>query len=166
MEAVFKTQRLLLRYANEHDAAMLLTLVNQPNFIKYIGDKAIYTHSDAKRYIEQSFRASHKHQGFGPYIITLHNGEVVGVVGFYKRDVLQLPDLGFALLTRYEKNGYIFEAAKALLHNRHTLGIKQVSAICAANNTASQCVLLKLGFNRVGKAVINNDKTAVIIYGY
>ncbi|MDO6547239.1 hypothetical protein [Pseudoalteromonas carrageenovora] len=46
MNAVFKTKRLLLRYANEHDAAMLLTLVNQ------------------------SFTASHKHQGSGPYDIT------------------------------------------------------------------------------------------------
>jgi RimJ/RimL family protein N-acetyltransferase len=145
---------------------MLLTLVNQPNFIKYIGDKAIYTHSDAKRYIEQSFRAAHKHQGFGPYIITLHNGEVVGVVGFYKRDVLQLPDLGFALLTRYEKNGYIFEAAKALLQNRHTLGIDRVSAIASENNKASKSVLLKLGFKKVGKAVISDDKTAIDIYGY
>lgn len=40
MGIVFK-KRLKLRYAHEHDAAMLLTLVNQSNFIKYIGDKAI-----------------------------------------------------------------------------------------------------------------------------
>ena len=52
MNAVFKTKRLLLRYANEHDAAMLLTLVNQSNFIKYIGDKAIYPLNDAKNEIE------------------------------------------------------------------------------------------------------------------
>lgn len=166
MNAVIKTKRLLLRYANEHDAAVLLNLVNQPNFIKYIGDKGIYTLNEAKIYIEQSFIASHKHQGFGPYIITLHSGEVVGIVGFYKRKELQLPDLGFALLTHYEKNGYIFEAAKALLQSRQTLGIKQISAFCAANNTASQRVLLKLGFNMVCKAVINDDKTAVNIYGY
>ena len=52
------------------DAAVLLTLVNQASFIKHIGDKAIYTLSDANNYIEQSFTASHKHQGFGPYDIT------------------------------------------------------------------------------------------------
>ncbi|XQF91350.1 hypothetical protein ACOBV8_20345 (plasmid) [Pseudoalteromonas espejiana] len=39
MDTVFKTKRLELRYAR-NDAAML-TLVNQPNFIKHIGDKAI-----------------------------------------------------------------------------------------------------------------------------
>jgi len=166
MNAVFKTKRLLLRYANEHDAAMLLTLVNQSNFIKYIGDKAIYTLSDAKNYIEQSFSASHKHQGFGPYIITLSSGEVVGIVGFYKRSALQHPDLGFALLSGYEKHGYIFEAAKALLINKHTLGINQVIAITAPSNKGSQSVLLNLGFKKVGKAIINEDKTAVDIYGY
>jgi ribosomal-protein-alanine N-acetyltransferase len=163
---VFKTKRLFLRYANQHDAAILLTLVNQVNFKKYIGDKAIYTLSDAKNYIEQSFIATHKHQGFGPYIITLHSGEVLGIVGFYKRTVLQLPDVGFALLAHHEKNGYIFEAAKTLLQNRHTLGIDRISAIASENNKASQSVLLKLGFKKVGKAVISDDKTAVDIYGY
>lgn len=166
MDTVFKTKRLELRYAHEHDAPMLLTLVNQPNFIKHIGDKAIYTLNDAKNYIEQSFTNAHKHQGFGPYIITLRGGDAVGVVGFYKRAVLQYPDLGFALLTNHEKNGYIFEAANVLIQNKHTLGINQVSAIASPSNKASQSVLLKLGFKKVGKAVVNDDKTAVDVYGY
>lgn len=58
MVTEFKTKRLYLRYANQHDAAILLTLVNQVNFKKYIGDKAIYTLSDANNYIEQSFKAT------------------------------------------------------------------------------------------------------------
>ncbi|WP_442960169.1 hypothetical protein [Pseudoalteromonas sp. 78C3] len=51
MNAVFKTNRLLLRHANEFDAAVLLKLVNQASFIEHIGDKAIYTLDDAKSYI-------------------------------------------------------------------------------------------------------------------
>ncbi|WP_231620984.1 hypothetical protein [Pseudoalteromonas sp. NZS71] len=49
MNAVFKTNRLLLRHANELDAAILLKLVNQASFIEHIGDKAIYTLDDASR---------------------------------------------------------------------------------------------------------------------
>ena len=51
LNAVFKTNRLLLRHANELDAAILLKLVNQASFIEHIGDKAIYTLDDAKSYI-------------------------------------------------------------------------------------------------------------------
>jgi len=71
----------------------------QANFIERIGDKAIYTLDDVKSYIEQS----HIYQGFGPYVITLHNAVVVGIVGFYKRAALQQPDLGFALVSGFEK---------------------------------------------------------------
>ncbi len=164
LNAVFKTNRLLLRHANASDAAVLLKLVNQASFIKHIGDKAIYTLDDAKSYINQSFIASHKYQGFGPYVITLHNGVVVGVVGFYKRAALQQPDLGFALVSDFEKKGYIFEAATALLQHKHKFGITKLCAIASPDNRASQTVLLKLGFKIEGKAVINNDKTAVIIF--
>lgn len=159
---VFKTKRLYLRYANQHDAAILLTLVNQVNFKKYIGDKAIYTLSDANNYIEQSFIATDKHQGFGPYIITLHCGEVLGIVGLYKRTVLQSPDVGFALLAHHEKNGYIFEAAKTLLQNRHTLGIDRVSAIASENNKASKSVLLKLGLKRWARRLLVMIKPPLI----
>jgi ribosomal-protein-alanine N-acetyltransferase len=163
LNAVFKTNRLLLRHANELDAAILLKLVNQASFIEHIGDKAIYTLDDAKSYINQSFIASHVRQGFGPYIITLHNAVVVGVVGFYKRAALQQPDLGFALVSGFEKKGYVFEAASALLQHKHEFGITKLCAITSPDNRASQNVLLKLGFKIEGKAVINDDKTAVII---
>ncbi|WP_405597686.1 MULTISPECIES: GNAT family N-acetyltransferase [unclassified Pseudoalteromonas] len=164
MNIVFKTNRLLLRHANASDAAVLLKLVNQADFIKYIGDKAIYTLDDAKDYIEQSFIAAHKNQGFGPYIITLYNDVIVGVVGLYKRSAIQYPDLGYALVSGFEKKGYIFEAANVLVQNIHKLGVTQLSAITSTNNMASQNVLAKLGFSKVGVAVINNDKTAVNVF--
>lgn len=93
----------------------------------------------------------------------LSSGEVVGIVGFYKRSALQHPDLGFALLSGYKKHGYIFEAASALLQHKHEFGITKLCAITSQSNKASQNVLLKLGFKIKGKAVINDDKTAVII---
>ena len=89
---------------------------------------------------------------------------MVGAVGFYKRAALQQPDLGFALVSDFEKKGYIFEAATALLQHKHKFGITKLCAITSPENRASQTVLLKLGFKIEGKAVINNDKTAVIIF--
>ncbi|WP_418157361.1 GNAT family N-acetyltransferase [Pseudoalteromonas sp. RW-H-Ap-1] len=103
LNIAFKTERLLIRFAQIADAGELLKLVNQANFIKYIGDKGIHTLDDAKKYIKDSFIAAHKEHGFGPYMITLHDETVVGIVGFYQRATMQHPDLGFALKVGFEK---------------------------------------------------------------
>jgi len=76
--------------------------------------------------------------------------------------VLQSPDVGFALLAHHEKNGYIFEAAKTLLQNRHTLGIDRVSAIASENNKASKSVLLKLGLKRWARRLLVMIKPPLI----
>ena len=107
MNIAFTTERLYIRFAQIADAAELLKLVNQANFTKYIGDKGIYTLDDAKKYIKDSFIAAHKEHGFGPYIITLHDETIIGIVGFYQRATMQHPDLGFALKDGFEKKGYI-----------------------------------------------------------
>ena len=103
LNITFTTERLLIRFAQIADAAELLKLVNQANFIKYIGDKGIHTLDDAKKYIKDSFIAAHKEHGFGPYMITLHDETVVGIVGFYQRATMQHPDLGFALKVGFKK---------------------------------------------------------------
>ena len=166
MNIAYTTEHLNVRFAQIADAAELLKIVNQANFIKYIGDKGIYTLDDAKKYIKDSFIAAHKEHGFGPYIITLHNEKIIGIVGFYQRATMQYPDLGFALKDSFEKQGYIFEAATILLNNRHKLGIKDVCAITSTANLGSQNVLYKLGFTEVGKAVINADQTAIKVFIY
>jgi hypothetical protein len=87
----FRTERLLLRFAQIADAAELLKLVNQANFIKYIGDKGIYTLDDAKKYIKDSFIAAHKEHGFGPYMITLHDETVVVLLFFISERLCNIP---------------------------------------------------------------------------
>ena len=60
MNIAYTTEHLNVRFAQIADAAELLKIVNQANFIKYIGDKGIYTLDDAKKYIKDSFIAAHK----------------------------------------------------------------------------------------------------------
>jgi RimJ/RimL family protein N-acetyltransferase len=164
MKFPFYTQRLIIRHANLADAHTLLALVNQPNFIKHIGDKKIYSLNSAKRYIKEAFIAAHEQQGFGPYIVTLQNNEVIGIVGFYQRSALQFPDLGFALIAGFDGHGYIHEAALALLAHTEDFGISTVCAITNPDNMASQNVLLKLGFKHRGSAYLYTNSTANNIF--
>lgn len=45
---VLETDRLILRWLTPDDAAFILELLNEPAWIRYIGDKGVRTLDDAK----------------------------------------------------------------------------------------------------------------------
>lgn len=46
-----ETQRLLLQPFTTADAPFILTLLNKPSFIRFIGDKKVRTLEDARQYL-------------------------------------------------------------------------------------------------------------------
>jgi len=159
---ILETERLILREGDDGDAGFILDLLNQPSFIEFIGDRGVRSLEQAREYIESRFTRSYRDNGFGLYAIVLKNdsnssgaalvagrgaGVPIGVCGFVKRDTLPDPDLGFALLPQFEKNGYAFEAAKAVMaHGREKLGLARILAITTLDNKASGRLLEKIGF--------------------
>lgn len=146
---IFETARLILREIVESDDEFILDLLNQPSFIKNIGDRGVRTVEQTREFIENRFRASYKKFGFGLYAVDLkETGEKIGICGFVKRDFLSHADLGFALLPQFERQGYAFEAAAAMLeYGRKELGLKRIFAITAPHNDASGKLLKKLDFH-------------------
>lgn len=51
------------------DAEFILKLVNEPSFMRFIGDKGVRNHADAVQYIQTGPVASYKHFGFGLYLV-------------------------------------------------------------------------------------------------
>ena len=143
-----ETERLVLRQLQLEDAAFILELVNDPSWLRYIGDRGIRTLDAARDYIRNGPMASHARHGFGLDLIARKSdGVPVGICGLLKRDTLDDIDVGFALLPRYCGQGYAREAAAATLaHGRSILGIKRIVAITDPANTASIQLLEKLGF--------------------
>ena len=62
---VCETQRLRLRYLTAQDAAFILELLNEPEFIRNIGDRGIRTLEDARRYIHSGTVTGYKKSGLG-----------------------------------------------------------------------------------------------------
>ncbi len=145
---VLETERLALRRLTTDDAQFILELLNEPSFLRYIGDKGVRTNADACRYIETGPMASYERFGFGLYRVELKDSrEPIGICGLLKRDSLPDADIGFALLPRYWSKGYAFESASAVLaHARDTLGLRRVLAITSPDNVASINLLEDLGF--------------------
>ena len=67
--------------------------------------------------------------------------------GFVKREGLPEADIGFAFLPQFEKKGFAFESASAVMkYGREVLNLTHVLAITSKDNENSIKLLEKLGF--------------------
>lgn len=149
---IVETERLLLRHLTEEDAVFIVTLLNEPDWIKYIGDRGIRTVEAAKKYIEEGPISMYKEHGIGVYLIeTKEEGTPIGLCGLLHRDFLKDVDLGFALLSQYWGNGYAFEAARATLtYGAEILGQRRIVGFTSLDNEKSANLLQKLGMKDEG----------------
>lgn len=165
--SIVKTDRLSLRKIDTDDAAFILQLLNDPDFILYVGDKKARDLESAKTYIEEGPVASYNSFGFGLYLVELiEDTAPIGICGILKRDFLHHPDLGFALMPGYRGGGYAFEAAQATMEfARIGLKLSHVVAFTAANNTRSIKLLEKLGMSFDRIVDLPPDGKKVKLYG-
>lgn len=142
------TPRLALTGLSEADAEFIRGLLNEPSFLRWIGDRGVRTVEDAKRYIREGPAAMYARHGYGLLRVGLKpEGTPIGICGVLKRDALPDPDLGFSLLPAWWSQGYAFEAAQAALQDaRDRLGLGRIVAITSPGNEASIRLLGKLGF--------------------
>ncbi len=145
---ILETERTILREVTVADAEFILDLLNQPSFIKYIGDRSMRTIEQARDYIESRFVGSYKQFGFGMYAVELKKtAEPIGICGFVKRDSLPDADIGFAFLPQFERKGFAFESSDAVMnYGREVLGFKRVLAITSQENESSVRLLEKINF--------------------
>jgi [ribosomal protein S5]-alanine N-acetyltransferase len=146
---ILETERLSLRELDkECDAAFTHELLNSPKFLKYVGDRGVRSAAEAADFIENRYAASYREHGYGLWAVDLtQNGTPVGICGFVRRETLPGPDIGFAFLPEFERQGYGSESARAVLdHGREVLGFTDVWAITSLDNDASGRLLEKLGF--------------------
>ena len=146
--AVLETERLTLRKLAARDAPFILELLNDPSFLRYIGDNGVRTRDDAIGYITAGPIASYEKHGFGLFLVELKpTGEPIGICGLLKRDWLDSADVGFAFLPRFWSHGYAQESASAVLEfGRETCRLSRILAITSPDNTASIALLTKVGF--------------------
>lgn len=158
-ETLIQTDRLRLRHLDDDDASFILALLNEPAYLRWIGDKGVRNLDDAVAYIRGYALDTWERHGFGPMAVELReSGEPVGVCGLLRRDALDAPDLGYAFLEAHHGRGYGGEAARAALdHATGQLGIRRLVAITAPDHEASMALLRRLGFRRAGTARLADD---------
>ena len=143
-----ETERLFVRRFTVDDAQFILALLNEPSFIRYIGDKKVRSVEDARQYILNGPVASYERHGFGLCLVELKESRTpIGMCGLLKRDELAHPDIGFAFLPCFWNKGFAFEAATTVLNDaRERSRLERVLAITSLDNDASIKLLERLGF--------------------
>jgi RimJ/RimL family protein N-acetyltransferase len=147
---ILETERLRLRLFQLDDAAFIIELLNSPGWLEYIGDRNIKTYEQAKNYLENGPLKSYKQNGFGLCMVQTKEGAPIGMSGILRRDNLEHPDIGFALLPEYQSQGYAFEIADAVLkYGKSDLQISTIFAITLPRNLKSIRLLERIGLRFV-----------------
>ena len=161
-----ETQRLLLRRVVLDDAAFMLSIWNDPAFIRHVGDRGIRTVAEAEAALTEGVFTLYEEFGYGPYCMVLKDGGMLaGICGLFRRKYLQHPDIGFAVLPEFYRAGLTMEAARAVVeHARNDLGIDYLTAIVSPNNTASIGRIEKLGLS-FDRGITIQDEEEISLYG-
>ncbi|NER15472.1 GNAT family N-acetyltransferase [Leptobacterium flavescens] len=143
---VIETERLYLRELERNDHDFLLRLMNSPGWLKFIGDRGVKTPEDAINYIEERFLKSYQTFGYGLYLMEAKADKTaLGICGLVKREHLEYPDIGFALMPEFEGNGFALEAAQATMkYAKKELKLEKIAAITDQENERSIHLLKKL----------------------
>ena len=144
----FETARLTLRHQTLDDAAFVLAVLNDPDFLRHIGDRGVRTLDDAKRYLAEGALASYAAHGFGLWLMQRKtDGAALGVCGLVKRPGFEDVDVGYALLPAFRGQGYAREAvAGTLEHARTAYGLTRLIAVVNPDNLPSRRLLELEGF--------------------
>lgn len=160
------SDRLSIRRIVLADASFILELLNEEAFLKFIGDKGVRTISDAERYITDGPVASHSEHGYGLDLIELApDFAPVGIGGLLKRDYLDEPDIGFAVLEKYRREGIALEACNLILEAAYTVhALDRLLAIVNSKNQASVALLRKIGFIYQSEIDVPGSNDPVDVY--
>ncbi len=156
---LFETARLHLRKLTVEDAEFILELLNEPAFIRNIGDRNLRTVDDARQYIQNRIIHSYEVNGFSMFRVALkENDQPIGMCGLVRRDTLEDVDIGYALLERYWSKGYAYEAAQAMMdYAKNELRIPRIVGIVDPANAGSIRVLEKLGLQFARMVRLSED---------
>jgi len=163
---VLETERLRLRRLGREDAGFVLRLVNDPDWLRYIGDRGVRTLEDAERYIDSGPAAMYERYGFGLFAVETKEAPApIGICGLLKRETFPDVDIGFAFLPDFRGRGYAREAAIATLDwAREGLGLVRVIAITVPENARSRALLERIGL-RYERTVVLPDGSEAAVFG-
>ena len=149
-----ETERLNLRPLMIQDAEFIIDLLNSKGWLQFIGDRNVKDAESANDYIQKILS---NNKFFYNVFQIKDTNTPIGIVTFLYRDNYDCPDIGFAMLPQFEKNGYALEATSNYLKELNRIKIGKIIAIAKSDNINSIQLLGKLGLV-YEKTINDNDE--------
>jgi len=162
MKKIIETNRLYLRELNAADAENFFLLNSDEEVIKYTGDKAFETITEAKSFLE-NYNPYHQF-GYGRWaVIDKSNDEFLGWCGLKYSLEVDAVDIGFRFFKKHWNKGFATESAKACIdYGFEKLNLKTIVGRAMEANIASIKVLEKIGMNYIN--TIDFEKHRGVLY--
>ena len=143
-----ETDRLLLRRVNTGDVKEILMLRSNPETMQYIPRPLLKTDEEALEHIAMIDQKIEANEGINWAITLKDNPTLIGIIGHYRiKPEHYRAEIGYMLLTDYQRNGIITEAIKATVdYGFNDLKLHSIEAVIAPENIGSAKVLEKNGF--------------------
>jgi|GEM_PF-1309726 len=141
----FETERLVLRKYQEGDERSVFEYASNEEAVKYMNWPRHLSIDDSFDFTRYAIKAFEKNLEFAFGVILKDENKFIGSTGFQLLDS-ETALLGFILHPDYWHKGYATEAAGCIYNwlCRHS-GLKYITALCHAANSASIGVLEKIG---------------------
>ena len=148
------TARLRISPFTLDDAAFIVELLNDPEWLAHIGDRKVRTLDDAQRYLREGPLASQQRHGFALWAVRRRDSSAdaapIGMCGLIRREGLDDVDIGYACMPGARGQGHAREAAAAVLrYGFEHLGLQRIVAITSPDNAPSVRVLESVGMRYV-----------------
>jgi flavin reductase (DIM6/NTAB) family NADH-FMN oxidoreductase RutF/RimJ/RimL family protein N-acetyltransferase len=161
------TPRLSISPCSLDDAPFIMALLNDPGWLRHIGDRNVHTLDDARTYLREGPMKMMAEHGVGLCVVRRRSdGASIGTCGLFRRAGLDDVDLGVAFMPEARGQGYATEAAVAMLtHGLKHLGLKRIVAITSLDNDASGRLLERIGMRLEGSTRLPGDDEDRKLYG-
>jgi RimJ/RimL family protein N-acetyltransferase len=165
------TARLDLRPLCMDDAAALLRMHSDPEFMRYWSCGPWTSLALATAVIERDLRELAAGEQLRLGIFLREQGTLIGTCAlFHLMEQCRRAEVGYGIAREHWRQGYMFEAVGALLGFAfEDLGLNRLEADIDPRNTASARSLEKLGFQREGtlreRWIVGEEVSDTALYG-
>lgn len=158
MKKILRSNRLLLQPLQLEHAEFLRTLVNTPDWIRFIGNRNVNSPAAALHYTRSLLDNPKVHYWI---VLLLQANTPIGIISLVKRAYLEHPDLGFAFLPDHFGKGYAHEAATVVLRAFFATGQQSLLAVTIPQNTRAIALLERLHFGALKDLIIDGENLRI-----
>lgn len=158
MAVFFETERLTIKGFEEEFLNDFISYRNNPEWMKYQSFKG----KTKEEYRTALLKENNLSRGTQFAVINKENGKLIGDMYLQKSSSDYY--LGYTISPEYSRKGYMFEAVTELKAVLRDIGARSIIAVVSNENTASEKLLIKLGFSFTGMFSEDEKEYSYFLY--